>query len=293
MDKLKAMHIFVQIADSGSLSAAAKVMDASLPAVVRTLQALEADLGVRLFNRSTRRIALTEEGQQYLQSSRQILGAVASAEAGLHAKLEEPSGLLTLTAPVQLGHGLVTPMVTRFVAKYPKVRCSVHFLDRVVNLLEEGFDLGIRVGELQDSGLVARPIGSVRRVLVASPSYLAHHGVPQHPQDLADANCIRFSGPSGPWWTFADKGKPLNVAVSGNLEFNQASAALEACLAGLGVGMFIASQLEPYLANGQLVALLQDFETAPRPIHVVYPHARLLPSRTRMFIEEMGGGWRG
>lgn len=287
MDKLKAMTTFVQIADAGSLTAAARVMDASLPAVVRSLGALEASLGVRLFNRSTRRIALTEEGKQYLDSCRQILGAVAEAEAALGAEAEEPSGLLAMTAPVLFGQMKVAPVITRFVQRYPKVRCKVLLLDRVVNLLEEGIDLGVRIGELEDSTLVAQKIGSVRRMLVASPEYLQRHGSPTHPTDLLSANCVRFSAASGPWWTFYENGKQFNLPVTGNLEFNHVSPALEACVAGLGFGVFISYQVAPYLAAGKLAVLLEQFEPPPRPINLIYPHARLLPSRTKAFIDMM------
>lgn len=287
MDKLKAMHTFTQIADAGSLTAAARAMDASLPAVVRSLAALETALGVRLFNRSTRRISLTEEGKQYLHSCRQILGAVTEAEAALSAEAEEPGGLLTITAPVLFGQMVVAPVITRFVQHYPKVRCSVLLLDRVVNLLEEGIDLGVRIGELQDSTLVAQKIGSVRRMLVASPAYLQHHGSPAHPQDLLQANCVRFSAATGLWWTFYENGKQFNLPVTGNLEFNHVSPALEACVAGLGFGIFISYQVAPFIAAGKLTALLEAFEPPPRPISLIYPHSRLLPSRTKVFIDMM------
>lgn len=287
MDKLKAMHTFTQIADAGSLTAAARAMDASLPAVVRSLAALETALGVRLFNRSTRRISLTEEGKQYLHSCRQILGAVTEAEAALSAEAEEPGGLLTITAPVLFGQMVVAPVITRFVQHYPKVRCSVLLLDRVVNLLEEGIDLGVRIGELQDSTLVAQKIGSVRRMLVASPAYLQHHGSPAHPRDLLQANCVRFSAATGLWWTFYENGKQFNLPVTGNLEFNHVSPALEACVAGLGFGIFISYQVAPFIAAGKLTALLEAFEPPPRPISLIYPHSRLLPSRTKVFIDMM------
>lgn len=287
MDKLKAMTTFVQIADAGSLTAAARVMDASLPAVVRSLGALEAALGVRLFNRSTRRIALTEEGKQYLDSCRQILGAVAEAETALGAEAEEPSGLLTMTAPVLFGQMKVAPVITRFVQRYPKVRCKVLLLDRVVNLLEEGVDLGVRIGELQDSTLVAQKIGSVRRMLVASPEYLQRHGSPTHPIDLLSSNCVRFSAASSPCWSFYENDKQFNLPVTGNLEFNHVSPALEACIAGLGFGIFISYQVAPFLVTGKLVALLEQFEPPPRPINLIYPHALLLPSRTKVFIDMM------
>lgn len=285
MDKLKAMQVFMRIADEGSLTAAAKALDASLPAVVRSLAMLESHLQVRLFNRTTRRISLTEEGRLYLESCRRVLASIEDAEAALSWNAGEARGQLTITAPVLFGQMYVTPAVTRFVQHYRQVRCNVVLLDRVVNLLEEGIDVGIRIGHLEDSTLVAQPLRQVRRVLVASPEFLARQGMPRHPEDLLKANCVRFSAATGQGWTFHDNGKQFAVPVSGNLEFNQALPAVEACAAGLGFGMFISYQVAPYLAQGQLKIVLEQFEAPPRPINVVYPHARLLPARTRAFIE--------
>ncbi len=285
MDKLKAMQVFVSIADHGSLTAAAQALESSLPAVVRTLASLEKNLQVRLLNRTTRRSSLTEEGKHYLESCRQILSAVSDAEAALTVDASEPSGQLTITAPVLFGQMYVAPAVTRFAQRYAQMRCNVLLLDRVVNLLEEGIDVGVRIGPLEDSTLIAQPVGSVRRVVVASPQFLERNGIPQHPRNLLNSNCIRLSATTGSWWAFQEKGKQFTVPVMGNLDFNQVAPAIEACMAGMGFGMFISYQVAPYLAQHQLVAVLQDFETAPRTISVVYPHARLLPARTRLFIE--------
>ena len=285
MDKLKAMHTFLRIADEGSLTAAARAMDHSLPAVVRSLAALEAHLGVRLFNRTTRRISLTEEGKRYLENCRQVLAAVEDAETSLTAEAAEPAGKLTITAPVLFGQMYVAPAVTRFVQCHTKMRCNVVLLDRVVNLLEEGFDVGIRIGPLEDSSLIAQPLGSIRRMVVASPDYLRRHGLPKHPKDLLRANCVRFSAATGPGWTFHEGSKKFNVAVTGNLDFNHAAPAIDACVAGLGFGMFISYQVAPYLQQKRLKIVLAKFEPPPRPINIVYPHARLLPTRTRVFIE--------
>jgi len=287
MDKLRAMQVFVHIADQGSLTAAAQALDSSLPAVVRTLATLEQSLQVRLLNRTTRRISLTEEGKHYLESCRQILAAVTDAEAALTVDASEPGGQLTITAPVLFGQMYVAPAVTRFVQRYAQMRCNVLLLDRVVNLLEEGIDVGIRIGLLEDSSLVAQPVGSVRRMVVASPEFLERQGAPKHPRELLKSNCVRFSAATGPWWTFHEKGKSFTVPVTGNLDFNQAAPAIEACAAGLGFGMFISYQVAPYLAQNKLVPVLESFEAPPRTISVVYPHARLLPARTRLFIEWM------
>lgn len=287
MDKLRAMQAFMHIADEGSLTAAARVMSSSLPAMVRTLAALEAHLGVRLFNRTTRRIALTDEGRRYLERCREVLGAVQDAEESLGDQGGKPRGHLVITAPVLFGQMYVAPAVTRFVQRYPGVNCKLMLHDRVVNLLEEGIDVGVRIGALEDSTLVAQSVFSIRRVVVASPAFLRKHGLPKHPRDLASSNCVRFTGPSEPWWTFHEKGKTFTVPVSGNLEFNNAAPAVEACVAGAGFGMFISYQAAPFVQQKKLVTVLEEFEPPKRPVSVVYPHARLLPARTKVFIEWM------
>jgi DNA-binding transcriptional LysR family regulator len=287
MDKLKAIQNFVQIAEHGSLTKAAHAQQYSLPAVVRALAALETHLGARLFQRTTRRIALTEEGKRYLESCRHVLAAVNEADATLTAGTHEPAGHLTVTAPVLFGHMHVAPAVTRFLQRYDKMRCSVLLYDRVVNLLEEGIDVGIRISPLEDSSLVALPLGSIRRVVAASPDYLRRFGVPQHPNDLRQANCVRNSASSAPNWSFHEKGRAFNVPVKGNLNFNHIAPVLEACAAGMGFGRFFSYQVAPFVREDRLVVVLEDFEPPPRPVSIVYPHARLLPTRTRVFIDWM------
>ena len=285
MDKLRAMQTFVRIAEEGSLTGAAKVLGASLPAVVRSLAAYETALGVRLFNRTTRRISLTEDGRMHLERCRQVLMAVQEAESALKAEAREPAGHLTITAPVLFGQMYVAPAVTRFVAKHPGIRCSVVLLDRVVNLLEEGIDLGVRIGRLEDSSLVAQPLGQIRRVVVATPAYLRRHGTPKHPRELLAHNCLRQIAGPPTWGDFQENGRSFRLAVTGNLEFNHVLPAVQAAAAGAGFGMFFSYQVEPYLAAKQLKIVLERFETPARPISIVYPHARLLPARTRALID--------
>ena len=279
------MQTFVAIADAGSLTKAALGLGLSLPAVVRSLAAYEAQLGVRLFNRTTRRVTLTEEGKQHLASCRQVLAALDESEAQLSAGAREVAGHLTITAPVLFGTMHVAPSVTRFLQAHPNVRCSLVLLDRVVNLLDEGIDVGIRIGHLEDSSLVALPLGRMRRVVAAHPAYLRKHGVPKHPRDLESANCIRvMGGPSG-FGDFQERGRAFRVAASGNLEFNQVLPAVQACAAGVGFGMFFHYQVAPFVAQKTLRIVLEQFERPPRPIQAVYPHARLLPARTRAFVD--------
>lgn len=286
MDKLRAMAAFVQIVDGGSLTAAADVLGTSPTSVVRTLAALEASLGVRLLNRSTRRIALTEEGREYLERSRRILAEVDEAETALSARQARPSGRLAITVPVLFGRLHVAPVVTDFLAAHPGVRVELLLLDRVVDLLDEGMDLAVRIGALPDSSLVARPLGETRRMVCASPAYLAERGEARHPAELANHECVRFTALEGAAeWTFEDRGRPLRVPVSGALTTNQVEAALDACVKGLGCGRFLGYQAAALLRERRLVCILRDFEPAAAPVHIVYPHSRLLSSRLRAFTD--------
>jgi len=282
MDKLRAMHAFVHIADAGSLSAAARVLDMSLPAVVKLLAALETHLQVRLLNRTTRQMSLTEEGKDYLVRCRRILAEVADAEDALAHRETEPRGILTITAPVMLGNMHIAPALTRFVQRYPYIRCNMQCADRIVNLIEEQVDVGIRIDHLADSSLVAQQVGMVRRVVVASPEHVHRHGRPSHPRDLLDALCVRSGRP----WIFHDGVRQFQIPITAVLDFDQAPPAIDACLAGMGYGMFLSYQVAPHLASNALCTVLEAYET-PLPVSIVYPQARLLPLRTRCFIEWM------
>ncbi|VVG69644.1 LysR family transcriptional regulator [Pandoraea apista] len=287
MDKLRAMQTFVAIVDQGSLSAAARALNSSLPAVVRTLAALETSLDVRLLNRTTRRIALTEEGRGYLDTCRQILSELQEAEARLAARHEAPTGTLVVTAPVLFGQLHVAPALYRFLRAYPAVKCRLLLNDRVVNLWEEGIDVGIRISPLEDSTLVAQSVGAIRRVVVASPGCLAEQGEVTHPRELVGKNCIRSYGGSYGQWRFWEGGREFVVPVDGNLELSHGTTAVEACIDGMGYGCFLSYQVAAAMADGRLVRVLKDYEGPARPVSIVYPHARLLPSRTRAFVEWM------
>ena len=287
MDKLRAMQTFVAIVDQGSLSAAARALNSSLPAVVRTLAALETSLDVRLLNRTTRRIALTEEGRGYLDTCRQILSELQEAEARLAARHEAPTGTLVVTAPVLFGQLHVAPALYRLLRAYPAVKCRLLLNDRVVNLWEEGIDVGIRISPLEDSTLVAQSVGAIRRVVVASPGCLAEQGEVTHPRELVGKNCIRSYGGSYGQWRFWEGGREFVVPVDGNLELSHGTTAVEACIDGMGYGCFLSYQVAAAMADGRLVRVLKDYEGPARPVSIVYPHARLLPSRTRAFVEWM------
>jgi DNA-binding transcriptional LysR family regulator len=287
MDKLKALHTFVAIVDRGSLTAAAEALDSSLPAVVRTLAGLESQLGVRLLNRTTRRLSLTEDGRQYLERARRILADIDEADRSLGTRQDEPSGVLNVTAPVLFGQYHVAPAVTRFLQRHPKMRVNLVLLDRVVNLVEEGLDVGVRIGHLQDSTVVAQGIGRIRRVVVASPALLRRHGTPKHPRELARLPCVCFNATDGNHWAFRENGRGFTVTVQGPLECNLAAPMLEACAAGLGFGRCLSYQAAPLLQVKRLRIVLADHEVEPWPVSLTYPSARLLPSRTKVFIEWM------
>ena len=287
MDKLKALQTFTAIVDRGSLTAAAEALDSSLPAVVRTLAALEAHLGVRLLNRTTRRLALTEDGRQYLERARRILADLDEADRMLGTQQDEPGGTLSVTAPVLFGQYHVAPAATRFLQRYPKMRINLVLLDRVVNLVEEGLDVGVRIGHLQDSSVVAQGVGRIRRIVVASPAFLRRHGAPKQPRDLIGKPCIYSSATDGDQWRFVENGRSLTVRVQGPLECNLAAPMLEACAAGLGFGRCLSYQAAPLLQAKQLRIVLADYEVEPWPVSLTYPSARLMPSRAKVFIDWM------
>ena len=286
MDKFKAMATFVRIVEAGSLTGAAERLGISLTSVVRSLAALEQELGVRLLNRTTRRIAPTDEGREYFARCRHLLSELDEAESALTDRRLTPSGRLVITAPVMFGRLHVAPVVTDFLTAYSEMHAELRLLDRVIDLLEEGIDLAIRIAPLPDSSLVAIPLGATRRVVCASPDYLARHGMPQHPRDLSGHRVIRFTGLNGgAEWSFARGGETQRVTVSNVFAANQVDVALDACRKGLGCGRFLGYQVRDLEAGGQLVRLLAEWEPPAIEVSLVYPHSRLLSSRIRAFVD--------
>jgi len=286
MDKLQAMAAFVRIVDRGSLTGAAESLRVSLPSVVRTLAALEAALDVRLLNRTTRRMALTDEGREYYARCQRVLTDIDDAEAALSARRAAPKGRLRVTAPVMFGRMHVAPVITEFVGQYPAVRVELILLDRVVDLVEEGLDVAVRIGHLPDSSLVALPIGETRRVVCASPVYLKRAGTPVALADLAAHRCVTFGGIApGNEWTFAAGGKTVRVAITAALSSNQIDPVLDACVQGAGLGQFLSYQVAALLETRALKRVLADFEPPPLPIHAIYPSARFLSSNVRALID--------
>jgi DNA-binding transcriptional LysR family regulator len=292
MDLLAAMRAFVAIVDEGSLTAAAAKLDRAPPTMVRTLAGLEAELGARLLVRTTRQMALTEEGRVYLDRCRRILADVDEAGLAIAASDPEPHGEIRATAPVLFGQRHVAPSVTEFVRRYSKVRVDLLLLDRVVHLVEEGIDVGIRIGALEDSSMIAVAVGHMRSVVVASPERIAASNPITSLEALVASPCVLHHGSApGGRWTFRepDSEREVSHRISPSSRFssNQATAVVDACVAGLGFGRFLSYQVEPEVRAGKLEVLLEEFEPAPLPVHIVYPDARLMSPRLRVFIDWM------
>jgi len=283
MDRLKAMATLVRIVDTGSLSAAAQAGGQSSASVVRALAALEKHLGTRLLNRNTRHLALTEEGAEYLAWSRRILAEFDEVEHSFEVRRKSPEGLLRITAPVEFGRRYVAPLVNEFLALYPAMQVELILLDRLVDLLEEGVELAIRIGQLPDSSLVATPLGRTRMVVCASPGYLRESGPLMQPADLSEHTCIAFA-PQGKQWQFQEQDAVVTKAIPARMTTNQVQVASDACLQGLGIARLLHYQVASELAEGRLVRVLRGFELPDVPIQMVYPHARLLSARVRQFI---------
>lgn len=285
MDPLQAMNIFVKIVETGSLSRTTVALQVSLPVVSRALAALERRLSVRLFNRTTRRLSITEAGSQYYAQCKRILEELAEAELSISRQKDEPMGTLNLNAPVLFGRLHVAPLVTRFLTRYPDVAVNLTFMDRNVNLIDEGVDVAIRIGHLADSSLVARPLGQVRRVVCASPGYLVRQGKPKRPQGLEHHHCLVFTAlTSGYDWHFWEKQEDIKVRVNSRFASNNGDAVIDAALQGLGLAMVLSYQVQRYVLTGELCVVLERFEPPLIPIHAVYPHARLLSAKVRAFL---------
>ena len=285
MDKVRAMTMFVNIVEKGSLTAAAEALGTSPPSTVRALAALERSLGARLLNRTTRRIALTDEGRAYYERARRILGDIADVEAAVSQKQVVPQGRLAIGAPVVFGRLHVTPLVLEFLERHPGMRIELSLLDRMVNLVEDGLDASVRIGVLADSSLVAIEAGRTRRVVCASPAFLRRHGTARVPADLSRYPCIRSGGLAGGEWELYATGKPVRVRVEGPFTTNQIDTAIGACMNGLGYGLFLGYQVADLVRAGKLRHVLEGYEPAALPVSLVYPQARIVSARLRSFID--------
>jgi len=280
------MATFVRIVERRTLTAAARSLHTSLPTVVRTLSALEAELGVTLLTRTTRRVNITSEGLAYYEHCKELLETMTAVERSLRERGSQPRGRVVLTAPLTFGRLHVTPLLADFLQEHPQIAVELRLSDHVVNLTQEGVDLAVRLGKLHDSSAIALQVGKTRRIVCASPAYLARRGAPLQPQDLAEHTCIRLlESREANEWQFQVRRRVLRVPVSGPLDTNLLDAALAACEAGLGCGRFLGYQVFEALRRQTVQALLVKFEPPPVPIHLVYPHARWVSTRLRILMD--------
>lgn len=286
MDRLDAMALLREAVDAGSLSAAGRRLGVPLATVSRKVSDLERHLGTRLLNRSTRRLTLTDAGRSFVAACRRILEDVAEAERAAAGEYSAPKGELNLSAPIVFGRLHVLPVAMAFLKTYPDIDIRLMLSDRVVDLQEDRIDLAIRIGDLPDSSMVATRVGAIRRVVCASPAYLAAHGTPQHPKDLATHDCITFSGlMSAESWTFRTDKADMAVAIRSRLIVNTAEAAIDAAIAGIGVTRVLSYQAARAVQAGDLVIALQAFEAAPSPVSLVHTAQPLLPQKLRAFLD--------
>lgn len=286
MDTVQAMRVVLAIVEHGSLTAASDKLEVSLPTVVRVLAATELHLGVRLFERTTRQVRITEEGRLYADVCRTVLREVADIEDVFRDKESEPSGVLTITAPVLFGRLHVAPILNGFMTLHPKVTVNLSLMDRVTDLLEEGIDIAVRIGHVTAPDLVVARVGQVRRYLCASPALLAELKSIKTPDDLSRAPFIRLGGVvTGAQLMLQDKGKPLPVKMSNiRMITNNGDAAISACLSGLGVGFFLSYQVQELIDEGKLERVLVDYQPDPLPVSLVYLPSRRVSIRSRAFI---------
>lgn len=286
MDRLDAMAVFLAAIENGSLSAAGRTLGMPLATVSRKLTELEKHLGARLLNRSTRQLDLTDAGADYLAACKRILEEVDEAERAVAGEYREPRGTLVITAPIVFGRLHVLPVIAEFLSVYSEVDVRLVQGDDVVNLLEDHVDLAVRVGRLPDSSLLARRVGSIRRVVCASPDYLARHARPAAPDELAGHYFVSFEqAGSGNAWTFPVAGAELSVPIRPRLVVNTAEAAIDAAIAGVGLTRVLSYQIEDAVRAGQLEILLEHFEPPPIPVNLIHAGGRRLPLKLRAFLD--------
>jgi DNA-binding transcriptional LysR family regulator len=286
MDRLDAMQAFVAVADLEGFAPAARKLGLSPSGVTRLIAALEDRLGARLLQRTTRKVALTDVGTRYLERVRRILADVEEAEGSAEGERTRPSGRLVVSAPIGFGRLHVSPVMSQYLARYPEVAAELRLTDRMINLVEDGVDLAIRIGHLPDSTLVARHVGEMRRIVVASKAYLKQRGEPDRPEAIVSHDTIQFGPPmAAPEWRFVEQGRDTRVVVAPRLTTNSADAAIQYAAQGGGLTRVLAYQAAEAIKAGQLKVVLATFEPPALPIHVVYPTSRLLSAKVRAFID--------
>lgn len=286
MDRLEAMSTFLSVAEAGSLSDAARRLRTPLPTISRKVSELESHLCTKLFNRTNRKLLLTDAGASYLASCKRILADITEAERAASGEYAAPTGELIVTAPLGLGRTYLIPILADFFKAYPDIKANLILTDRVVSLFQEHVDVGLRMGSLPDSSLIAIPVGTTRRIVCASQAYLAARGTPRTPEDLVGHDCIKYSGfVSTDVWAFVKGKTTVAVPVQARLTVGSAAAACDAACAGIGITMAFAYSVEKALESGALTTLLDEFQPAAWPVNLVYTANRFLPIKVRAFLD--------
>jgi DNA-binding transcriptional LysR family regulator len=286
MDRIDAMQAFVAVVDLKGFAPAARKLGLSPPAVTRLIAALEHRLGARLLQRTTRQAALTDVGSRYLERARRILADVEEAEASVEGERTTPSGRLVVSAPIGFGRLHVSPVMTAYLARYPEVSGELRLSDRMINLVEDGVDLAVRIGHLADSSLVARHVGEMRRIVVGSSAYLRARGEPKTPAAITSHQTIQFGATTAPPdWRFVEDGREIRVTCTPRFATNSADAAIQYAEQGGGLTRVLAYQAADAIKRGRLRVVLQKFEQPALPIHIVYPTSRLLSAKVRAFVD--------
>jgi DNA-binding transcriptional LysR family regulator len=284
MDRLEAMSVVVAVAETGSFSAASRRLRTPVARVSRKVAELETRLRTEVFQRTSRRVALTNAGLSYIEACRRILEQVEDAEQEASGEYRTPKGDLSVTAPWGLGHMHLMPLALQFLNTHPEITLRLALTDRIINPIEEDIDVSIRIGPLPDSSLIASHIGSVRLVICASPSYLAAYGTPMTPNDLGNHQCITVDGAMTPTsWQFGAK-QTMVVPIRSRLCVNTSEAAIQAAIAGAGLTRVMSYKMEDAKISGALSIVLDAFEPVPLPVHIVYPQRKLMPLKLRAFI---------
>ena len=290
MDRLEAMSIVLAVVEGGSLSAASRRLNSPLATVSRKISELESHLRTELFNRSSHKLVLTDAGNTYVAACKRILADVTEAERTAAGEYTAPTGELVVTAPVGLGRLHLIPILADFFKAYPDIDIRLVLSDRVVSLLEDHIDIALRVGELPDSSLITTRVGSVRRVVCASPDYLATRGKPRTPEDLAGHDCIRYGDRYGDLltpnlWTFVRDKTDVAVQVRSRLVVNNAESACDAACAGIGITAAFSYHVTAALQARTLTTLLEEFQPPPLPVHLIYAAGRFVPIKLRAFLD--------
>lgn len=288
LDSLHDMALFARVVAAGSFSAAARGLGLTPSAVSRQIARLEARLGVRLLERTTRHVRVTEAGQRYLDDARRIIAEIDEADEAAAGSNAAPRGHLSVTAPVLFGRQYVTPGIVDYLRRYPGMEVNAMFVDRVTNMMEEGIDVAVRIGELPDSSLRAVAVGQVRRVICASPAYLAEYGTPSTPEQLAHHTIVTsYASSTPPDWRFASAGRSLSLRFKPRLVVNSNDAAIEAVRRGFGITRLLSYQAAALLASGELCLILDDYATPGVPVNIVHRDSRQGSARIRSFVDLM------